>query len=145
MTGNRVLLSVLFFATSAVWAEEPVVHWRTTVDRGRDRGQPFGSLFEARDAKGRLVAGAGFEEVYNTGSAATGIRCSSSCGRQRAAMGFGSRGCRTRNGLRRYLFELDGRVQPGPMPAATGSSGGIQKASWETKLDRVGGLSAVTA
>ena len=66
MTGNRVLLSVLFFATSAVCAEEPVAHWRTTVDLGRDGGQPFGSLFEARDAKGRLVAGAGFEEVYNT-------------------------------------------------------------------------------
>ena len=49
MTGNRVLLSVLFFATSAVCAEEPVAHWRTTVDLGRDGGQPFGSLFEARD------------------------------------------------------------------------------------------------
>ena len=66
MRVNRALLSALCLVTSTVWAEEPLAHWRTTVDLGPDLGQPFGSLFEARDAKGRLVAGAGFEEVYNT-------------------------------------------------------------------------------
>ncbi len=39
---------------------------KTTVDFGRDVGQSFGSIFEARDANGKLVAGAGFADVYNT-------------------------------------------------------------------------------
>lgn len=38
----------------------------TTVDFGRDRGQNFGTLFEARDDSGNVVAGAGFVGVYNT-------------------------------------------------------------------------------
>jgi hypothetical protein len=37
-----------------------------TVDFGRDIGQNFGSLFEVKDAAGRVVAGAGFAGVYNT-------------------------------------------------------------------------------
>jgi hypothetical protein len=37
-----------------------------TVDFGQDIGQSFGTLFEARDNSGRLVAGAGFQDVYNT-------------------------------------------------------------------------------
>jgi enamine deaminase RidA (YjgF/YER057c/UK114 family) len=36
------------------------------VDFGADRGQSFGSLFEVRNGKGRVVAGAGFADVYNT-------------------------------------------------------------------------------
>lgn len=36
------------------------------VDFGHDRGQSFGSLFEAKNADGRVVAGAGFQDVYNT-------------------------------------------------------------------------------
>ena len=36
------------------------------VDLGQDRGQSLGSLFEVRDASGRLQAGAGFQDVYNT-------------------------------------------------------------------------------
>ena len=144
MTGNRVLLSVLFFATSGVWAEEPVVHWRTTVDLGRDRGQPFGSLFEARDAKGRLVAGAGFEEVYNT-------RFRSNRHTVQFFVRPAKGGDRFR--IKRlphpdmdcgvYLFELDGRVH-----AWTNARGNRvkrwdpKKQRWETKLDRVGGLSS---
>ena len=36
------------------------------VHLGEDIGQPLGTLFEARDASGRLVAGAGFAEVFST-------------------------------------------------------------------------------
>lgn len=39
---------------------------RARVDFGPDRGQNFGSLFEARDADGVVVAGAGFLGAYNT-------------------------------------------------------------------------------
>ncbi len=38
----------------------------TEVDFGTDRGQSFGSLFEIRNGEGRVVAGAGFADVYNT-------------------------------------------------------------------------------
>ena len=37
-----------------------------TIDRGPDRGQNFGSLFEATSRDGKLVVGAGFQNVYNT-------------------------------------------------------------------------------
>jgi len=37
-----------------------------TVDRGRDIGQSFGSLFEATNDDGSLVLGAGFQNAYNT-------------------------------------------------------------------------------
>ncbi|MGZ0171183.1 MAG: RidA family protein [Planctomycetales bacterium] len=35
-------------------------------DFGIDRGQSFGSLFEVRNGNGRVVAGAGFADVYNS-------------------------------------------------------------------------------
>ena len=38
----------------------------TTIDFGKDVGQNWGTLFEARDAEGRTVLGAGFTGVYNT-------------------------------------------------------------------------------
>ena len=38
----------------------------TEVDFGTDCGQSFGSLFEIRNGEGRVVAGAGFADVYNT-------------------------------------------------------------------------------
>ncbi|MEE3042318.1 MAG: hypothetical protein VX948_15745, partial [Candidatus Latescibacterota bacterium] len=37
-----------------------------TLDRGEDRGQNFGTLFEARTQDGSAVVGAGFQGVYNT-------------------------------------------------------------------------------
>lgn len=37
-----------------------------TIDRGDDRGQNFGSLFEATSDDGSLVIGAGFPNAYNT-------------------------------------------------------------------------------
>lgn len=42
------------------------VTFSVEVDFGRDLGQSFGSLFETRNAAGRVVAGAGFADVYNT-------------------------------------------------------------------------------
>jgi hypothetical protein len=36
------------------------------IDRGRDLGQNFGSLFEATSDDGSLVLGAGFQNLYNT-------------------------------------------------------------------------------
>lgn len=47
-------------------AAEPIVTLTVEVDLGQDLGQNFGSLFEVRDADGRVIAGAGFMEVYNT-------------------------------------------------------------------------------
>ena len=37
-----------------------------TIDRGRDLGQCFGSLFEATTSDGAFVVGAGFQNTYNT-------------------------------------------------------------------------------
>jgi hypothetical protein len=37
-----------------------------TVDRGRDEGQCFGSLFEVTSRDGSVVVGAGFQNLYNT-------------------------------------------------------------------------------
>ena len=61
------LLSPLAAAETAV-AQNGTESLRFTVevDLGEDRGQSFGSLFEARNADGRLIAGAGFQDVYNT-------------------------------------------------------------------------------
>ena len=67
----------LWMAAGNTW---PVVNevWRLTlpqpdvldisvkVDFGQDLGQNFGTLFEAVDAQGRTVAGAGFPGLYNT-------------------------------------------------------------------------------
>lgn len=39
---------------------------RVRVDFGPDRGQNFGSLFEVRDTRGAVIAGAGFLGAYNT-------------------------------------------------------------------------------
>ena len=56
----------LLLASASFCLGAPGFSIKTTVDLGRDIGQSFGSLFEARDADGKLVAGAGFADVYNT-------------------------------------------------------------------------------
>ena len=111
----NVMLLAVCLASTPCSAQQPLVRWQATVDLGRDLGQPFGSLFEARDAKGRLVAGAGFEEVYNT-------RFRSN----RHTVQFFVRPARDPGGFRIerlpfpdmdcgiYLFELDGRVHAWP-------------------------------
>ena len=40
--------------------------FQITVDRGPDRGQNFGSLFEVTSEDGALTIGAGFQNLYNT-------------------------------------------------------------------------------
>jgi len=44
----------------------PTTKITVTIDRGRDIGQSFGSLFEATSDDGALVLGAGFQNGYNT-------------------------------------------------------------------------------
>lgn len=58
-----VLLSYYF--VHMVYTQAGVT-FTATVDFGKDQGQNFGTIFEARDAAGKLVAGAGFAGVYNT-------------------------------------------------------------------------------
>lgn len=55
-------------ATAARPGKEIVMKLSATVDFGKDVGQGFGSLFEGRNADGRVVIGAGFADVYNTRS-----------------------------------------------------------------------------
>jgi len=47
-------------------ADDRVINISVTIDRGRDEGQNFGSLFEATSDDGKLVLGAGFQSLYNT-------------------------------------------------------------------------------
>ena len=47
-------------------AQETGFSLAVTADLGADRGQNFGTLFEARDGQGRLIATAGFPALYNT-------------------------------------------------------------------------------
>lgn len=53
-------------APAGAGRQEPLVAVSVTFDPGRDLGQNFGSLFEATDARGRVVLGAGFPGAYNT-------------------------------------------------------------------------------
>lgn len=47
-------------------ADAEEITFQVVVDRGADRGQSFGSLFETTTDDGSLVIGAGFQNVYNT-------------------------------------------------------------------------------
>ncbi len=61
-----MLLGVLLLAAlqpASALAETKIT---VTIDRGRDLGQTFGSLFEATSDDGSLVLGAGFQNGYNT-------------------------------------------------------------------------------
>ena len=67
MTRIALIVSLLVSACAAPQArEKPLMQITTTVDLGEDRGQNFGTLFEARDTDGRVVYGAGFAGLYNT-------------------------------------------------------------------------------
>ncbi len=64
---TSVVLSALSLFQQPSLAAKPVsVTFSVEVDLGHDVGQSFGSLFEVRDGRGRVVAGAGFQDVYNT-------------------------------------------------------------------------------
>ena len=67
MTSPRLtafLLLMAFFPLTASAAQATTIS--VTIDRGRDVGQSFGSLFEATSSDGSLVLGAGFQNAYNT-------------------------------------------------------------------------------
>jgi hypothetical protein len=73
VTATSVLVGLMAIEAGAVFAQlstsksdQPILSVGVTVDLGEDRGQNFGSLFEMKDAAGRVVAGAGFPAVYNT-------------------------------------------------------------------------------
>lgn len=72
-----VLRSVLKFLKSIVFllmlsnaldtiAKEPIATYSIQVDLRKDLGQSFGTLFEVRNKKNQVIAGAGFLDVYNT-------------------------------------------------------------------------------
>tara|TARA_B100000029_G_scaffold416737_1_gene421115 strand:- start:940 stop:2487 length:1548 start_codon:yes stop_codon:yes gene_type:complete len=65
---NRWLVSCFGVLSCVSWCHLPAAETTVsvTVDRGRDIGQAFGSLFEATTADGSLVIGAGFQNAYNT-------------------------------------------------------------------------------
>lgn len=63
------LLAFVSLAPVASLADPPLlVRASATVELGPDRGQNFGTLFEVRDDKGQVLAGAGFLGAYNTQS-----------------------------------------------------------------------------
>jgi hypothetical protein len=61
-----VIAAILLSNAHPAVADEPAIAFSVVVDFGEDLGQSFGSIFEARDKQGRLVAGAGFMDAYNT-------------------------------------------------------------------------------
>jgi hypothetical protein len=58
------IVSVGFAENSRTHGAE--VQIEVKVDRGRDVGQSFGSLFEVASSDGTVVIGAGFQNLYNT-------------------------------------------------------------------------------
>ncbi|QDU11678.1 hypothetical protein [Gimesia aquarii] len=60
-----VFLLILTNAFGAI-AEKPIAKFSVEVDLGKDVGQSFGTLFEVRNKKNQVIAGAGFLDVYNT-------------------------------------------------------------------------------
>ncbi len=63
-TASIFVCAVLLLLASGLADAE--VEMRVVVDRGRDVGQNFGSLFEGRSRDGAFVFGAGFLGVYNS-------------------------------------------------------------------------------
>jgi hypothetical protein len=61
-----LLVSLLFAALPQVSTGAEPTRITVTIDRGRDLGQSFGSLFEATSDNASLVLGAGFQNGYNT-------------------------------------------------------------------------------
>ena len=66
MTVAVVSCSAIAFSQTGSAPESPALKLTMEVDFGQDVGQNFGTLFEATDPQGRVVAGAGFQGLYNT-------------------------------------------------------------------------------
>lgn len=66
MSTRPLTVVLMVLLTHALANAQSTMEITTTIDLGPDRGQNFGTVFEARDADGKLVAGAGFAGVYNT-------------------------------------------------------------------------------
>lgn len=81
----------------------------TTIDFGKDVGQNWGTLFEARDAEGRGVLGAGFTGVYNTAFRMDRYTLQFFLRDDESEMKFETLPPSTEDGGS-YLFDLDGRV-----------------------------------
>ena len=79
----------------------------TTIDFGKDVGQNWGTLFEARDAEGRVVLGAGFTGVYNTAFRMDRYTLQFFVRDDEAEMNFETLPPSTEDGGS-YLFDLDG-------------------------------------
>lgn len=65
----RLIISILCCVAlpASMAAAQSLLDVSVTVDFGQDRGQNLGTLFDAVDAEGRHVAGAGFTGVVNSG------------------------------------------------------------------------------
>ena len=66
MRHTLTCFALLIISLAVSSAVEPVLDVTVTVDFGKHLGQNFGTLFEATDASGRAVCGAGFAGTYNT-------------------------------------------------------------------------------
>ena len=76
-----IILS-LFSALTAVATGADATRITVTLDRGRDLGQSFGSLFELSSEDTDLVIGAGFKTPTTRSSVRTGTPCNSSFDRR---------------------------------------------------------------
>ena len=65
MLRTTLAIAFLLACTQFATAAEPT-KFTVSADRGVDLGQNFGTLFQAVSADGKLVLGAGFQNVYNT-------------------------------------------------------------------------------
>jgi len=67
-TFSALIFSLVALYSTVSSAAEPVsmVGLKLKVDLGEDLGQNYGSLFQIVDAEGRVLAGAGYQGVYNT-------------------------------------------------------------------------------
>jgi hypothetical protein len=67
---QSAIIAISLFMTTGLAAEprtdDATTRIVVTVDRGRDEGQCFGSLFEVTSRDGSVVIGAGFQNLYNT-------------------------------------------------------------------------------
>lgn len=60
------LMALVPMGVAAPAGGPPLRRMAVTLDFGEDRGQNLGTVFEGRDAAGRVVCGAGFAGLYNT-------------------------------------------------------------------------------